>query len=205
MTYLGVPLHTQFSIKVPVAKAPSLCRHTPTSMGVEVWHRLVLGPMGPGKTCGLPCQWSDPLVWQDMHNTAHHHHWMGKVSVLSCMPFSVTGIGHDLLACPVPLGWRRLFTMMIHRVPPPTTSLLQVGLPMASPGVVPGLDTLGEVGGLVCPSTVGSWGLFGFPLAPLLGLGVSPTVWAWCLREHDREWALCTSGKLASQQNSPGM
>ena len=95
--------------------------------------------------------------------------------------------------------------MMIHWVPPPATLLLQEGLPMASPGVVPGLDTLGEVGGLVCPSTVGSWGLFGFPLAPSLGLGVSPTVWAWCLRVHDREWALYTSGKLASQLISPGV
>jgi hypothetical protein len=45
---------------------------------------------------------------------------------------------------------------MIHWVPPLATLLLQVGLPMASPGVVPGLDTLGEVDGLACLSTVES-------------------------------------------------
>ena len=45
---------------------------------------------------------------------------------------------------------------MIHWVPPHATLLLQVGLPMAGLGVVPGLDTLGEVDGLVCLSTAES-------------------------------------------------
>jgi len=61
--------------------------------------------------------------------------------------------------------------MMIHRVPPPTTSLLQVGLPMASPGVVPGLDTLGEVVGLFAHPLWDPGVSLAFPLLLRWGLG----------------------------------
>ena len=66
------------------------------------------------------------------------------------------GVGARLASLSFTLGVKETKLKMIHWVPPLATLLLQVGLPMASPGVVPGLDTLGEVDGLECLSTVES-------------------------------------------------